>query len=351
MLVSVCRSLTDAPALLLIAAAVRSIEVNRERLAAGFLAAAGLVREASVVAAAAFGWPRRAAGRPPAKTLLLATIAVLPAVVWAAVVAAHFRTVKATSLGAPFTGLAAGLAHIHATARAAGVLAARNDILVVAAFLVQAGFLLFLLRRRPAHPWWRIAVAVTILVFLTDRDPWADLFSTVSRVTLPLTLAFNVLVPRSRGGLVLLLLGNLTVPLAPTVLAIVETDQGPRVQGIGCAFASGFHDAETDGTRSWRWTRGSATLRIENHRSASARATLEFDIDSPTDRTVSVQAGALEQTIALQPRRRVHVRFGPILAPPGSTVVRMTTGEPPWIEPGGDRRPLAFSVRDLRLAF
>jgi hypothetical protein len=350
MLVSVCRSLTDAPALLLIAAGVRSIEVNRARLAAGFLAAAGLVREASVVAAAAFGWPSRAAGRPPAKTLLLASIAVLPAAVWTVVVAAHFQTVKATSLGAPFTGLSAGLAHIGSTARTAGILAARNDVLVVAAFLVQAGLLVFLTRRRPAHPWWRVAVAVTILIFLTDRDPWADLFSTISRATLPLTLAFNVLVPRSRAGLVVLLAGNLTVPLAPSLLGIVETDPGARVEGIACVYASGFHKSETDGTRSWRWSRGSATLRIENHLSAAARATLEFDVDSATNRTVSVQAGALRQTVALEPRRRVHVRVGPILVPPGSAVVRITTSEPPWIEPGGDHRALAFSVGDLRLA-
>jgi hypothetical protein len=350
MLVSVCRSLTDAPALLLIAAGVRLIEVNRHRLAAGFLAAAGLVREASVVAAAAFGWPRRAAGQPPARTLLLASVAVLPAVVWAAVVAAHFRTVEATSLGAPFTGLAAGLAHIVSTTRTAGILAAHNDLLVVAAFLVQAGFVLSLIRRRPAHPWWRVAVAVTLLIFLTDRDPWADLFSTVSRATLPLTLAFNVLVPRSRAGLVLLLAGNLTVPLAPSLLGIVETDQGPRVEGIACVYASGFHKSETDGARSWRWARGSATLRIENHQAAAARVTLEFDIDSATKRTVTVRAGELQQTVALEPRRRVHLRVGPILVPPGSAVVRMTTSEPPWIEPAGDRRPLAFSVGDLRLA-
>jgi hypothetical protein len=63
-----------------------------------------------------------------------------------------------------------------------------------------------------------------------------------------------------------------------------------------------------------------------------------------------VQAGALRQTVALEPRRRVHVRVGPILVPPGSAVVRITTSEPPWIEPGGDHRALAFSVGDLRLA-
>jgi hypothetical protein len=44
---------------------------------------------------------------------------------------------------------------------------------------------------------------------------------------LPLTLAFNVLAPRTRGGLVLLLAGNLTVVFAPDVLTVVPiTGQG-----------------------------------------------------------------------------------------------------------------------------
>jgi hypothetical protein len=346
MLQSVSRSLTDGPALLLIAIGMRCLEINRHKIAAGILAAAGLVREASILAAAGIGWPNRAEPRQWGRPLLIGATCVLPAIVWTVIVGAHFQTVETTSLGAPFVGFVAGVRQIYATLRMEGLLAARNDILVVVALLVQAGFLI--VQRRPAQPWWRVGAAFALLLLFTNQDPWADPFSTVPRAILPLTLAFNILVPRTRLGLVVLVAGNLTVLSAPSALAIVQPERD-TADGITCDYASGFHGAESLGPRTWRWASGGASLRVHNPRPEAAPAAVELDMESVVDRTVTVQAGDSRLRVPLRAHRSVHVRFGPLHLPPGDTVVTLTTDQPPWIEPGPGGRPLTFSVAYLKV--
>ena len=345
MLQSMSRSLTDGPALLLIVVGMRCLELNRRWLAAGILGAAGLVREASILAAGGIDWPRRASARPWARALLTAAVCVLPALGWAVVVAVHFRTTETTSLGAPFGGFVAGLRHIPSTLRTGGVRAALNEILVVVALLVQVGTLI--VHRQPSQRWWRVGIAFALLMLFTNRDAWADPFSTVPRAILPLTIAFNILVPRSRLGLVALVAGNLTLLSAPSALAVVHTDSEPSVDGVVCEYASGFHDPETLGPRRWRWASGSATLRIHNSRPEDAAATLDLDLESVVNRTVTLQAGEVRHAVSLPPHRSLRVHFGPIVLPPGDTALALTTNEPPWIEPGDGGRPLTFSLQNL----
>ena len=347
MLQSVSRSLTDGPALLLVVIGVRCLEVNRRWLAAGVLGAAGLVREASVLAAAALEPPWRAAGRPWGRTLALGAVCVAPALVWSAVLAARFATVETTSLGAPFVGFVTGLRHIQSTLQAAGPRAARHDIYVVLALLVQVGFLV--VHRRPAQPWWRLGIAFALLMMITNRDPWADPFSTVPRAVLPLTVAFNVLVPRSRAGLALLVAGNLTVLSAPSALAIARGAPPTEAAGITCDYASGFHGAERLGPRQWRWASGPATLRVHNSRPEAVRAALELDLESVVDRTVTGQARGAQRVVPLRAHRAAHLRLEPLDSPAGDTTVTLTTDQPPWLEPGPDGRPLTFSVQYLRM--
>jgi hypothetical protein len=347
MLQSVSRSLTDGPALLLVVIGVRCLEVNRRWLGAGVLGAAGLVREASILAVAGLEPPWRAAGRPWARTLALGAVCVAPAVAWSAVLAARFATVETTSLGAPFVGFVAGLRHIQSTLHAAGPRAARHDIFVVVALLVQVGFLI--VHRRPSLPWWRIGIAFALLLAFTNRDPWADPFSTVPRAILPLTVAFNILVPRTRAGLALLVIGNLTVLSAPSALAIVRGAPPTEVAGVTCDYAAGFHGAERLGPRQWRWASGPATLRVHNSRPDTVRASLELDLESVVDRTVTVQARAAQQVAPLRAHRTAHLRLGPLDWPAGDTTVTLTTDQPPWTEPGPNGRPLAFSVQYLRM--
>jgi hypothetical protein len=225
--------------------------------------------------------------------------------------------------------------------------AARNDLFVMIAITVQIAFLI--LRRRPRDPWWRIGAAYGVLLLLTNPVIWADSFTAVPRAMLPLTFAFNTLVPRSRLGIALLVAGNLTVVTAPAAFAVASPERDSLAPAIAAEYVSGFHGAETLGTRKWRWASGSARLRLHNSGTTPMHASLRFNMESVTDRAVTVEAVEVRQMIRLQGRSRLHVTIGPLLIPPGRTTIKLNTNEAPWVELGHGGRPLTFSLENLAI--
>jgi len=230
--------------------------------------------------------------------------------------------------------------------RGRGLLAAKEDLFVVVATVVQVAFLLS--RRRPG-PWWRVGAAFAVLAFFLGWGFWDDALSGVPRTLLPLALAFNVLAPRTRRGLALLLAGNLTVLSAATVLDVVPCSSDNLPEGVTAEFGAGFYALERSWRRSWRWSSGPASLRLHNPNAEPRRATLEGELISETDRSVTIAAPGARQVVTLPAHRRVSLRFGPFPLPPGDTTVTFDTAEPPWPEPGPGGRALAFSLRQMRL--
>jgi hypothetical protein len=348
MLVSVARSLTDGPALLLIATGVRCIELNRRWLAAVVLGAAGLVRETSVIAAGSFVPPLEGGSRRAwHQALLAASVCVLPTVLWIAVLSATSRTITTGALAPPALGMLEECHRICAMLRAGQLLRAKDDVCVVVAVVVQVAFLLA--RPRPTSAWWRVGAGFAVLAFFLGWGFWEDALCGVPRTLLPLTLAFNVLVPRTRMGLPLLLAGNLTVLSASSVLAVMPSEETTFVEGITADYASGWHDPEHSWRRSWRWASGSAVLTLHNPGTASVWVDIDFELLSQTDRIVSMHAGALRRDFQIGARRRSRATFGPVELPPGDSAIACDTTEAPWIEPGPGGRPLTFSMENLRL--
>lgn len=349
MLVSVTRSLTDGVALLFIAAGARCLEVHRRWLAAGMLGAAGLVREMSVMAAAAvLPWtrPREAWTRD----VLAAAACILPAGVWFIVVSIHYGAMSRGGLGAigmPLVPL------LHECARLVSTLVqthhfARHEAFVVVTVLVQVGFVLG--RPQPRQVWWRIGAPLAVLALFLGGKGWEDPVSAIPRTLLPLTLAFNVLVPRTPRALVLLVAGNLTVFSATTVLDSAPiSEQTTFADGIHCEYVSGWYAMEQLGRRTWRWAAGSAALRFHNPLPSSRRAQVDLDLLTQTPRTVTLHIADARQTVSLQPLHPVRVHFGPFELPPGDTSLVFETTETPWVEPGAHGRPLSFRVQNLRL--
>jgi hypothetical protein len=78
------------------------------------------------------------------------------------------------------------------------------------------------------------------------------------------------------------------------------------------------------------------------------RVTLEFELGSVTDRTVTVRAPAGSPSFVLTGGPgRLPVRVGPFRLPPGETAIDLTSAEPAWLEPWDDGRALAFAAYDL----
>jgi hypothetical protein len=357
MMVSVTRSLTDGPALLVIAIGARLVERNRRAIGAAILGAAGLVRETSVLCAAAFApmtttttaperraWPR---------AMVAAILCVGPTFVWSALLSRHYASSVGTrNFDLPLVSFARKVGEVWRTWRNSGFnLEARTNLWAVVALGTQTAFLL--LRPRLELVWWRIGAAFAVLGICLGWSVWEGSPSAAPRALLPLTLAFNLLAPRSRRGLLLLLAGNLTVLSAPDIVRSVPSEQSFFRAGVTCRYQAGWHGAEALGRRTWRWASGPASLTIENPTPSPLVATLDFGIASVTARTVTVQAPpeaqAPERSLWLAPQRRIAQRYGPIVLHPGATTLRFDSPEAPWIEPRSGGRALTFSIHDLYL--
>jgi hypothetical protein len=211
------------------------------------------------------------------------------------------------------------------------------------AIATQGGFMLA--RPRPRQPWWLIGIAFALLAICLGPPVWEGFPSSSSRVVLPLTLAFNVLVPRTRAGLALLLAGNLTVLSAATVFASPARVPETVAAGVSVSYSNGWYDRETADGHRWRWAAGTARLRVRNAGAAGRPSTLELEVGSVTARTVVIRVGGAERAIVVSPEQPARVRLGPIPLAVGTTLVEFATDAPPWPEPGG--RKLGYSVRDL----
>lgn len=350
MLTTVTHCLTDGPTLLLIACGVRCIEVNRRWLAAAALGAAGLARETSVLAVTTLvpSWRLR---RLPLADLASCGACVLPIVLWQVALSAHYGGISKGGLGAigaPFAGWIYKCEDVFAVTRERGFLAAADEFYVLVAVLVQVGFVLF--RPRPRDVWWRLGAGFAVLAVLIGPASWRDAITGVPRTLLPLTLAFNVLVPRSRQGVALLLAGNMTLLSAPDLLqGPIPTEQTTFFDGITCDYKSGWYDAEHLGRRTWRWASASATMIFHNPLAEVRQISIDFELTSPAARTVTISTTDTTRTFALQQNHRVRIHFGPLRLSPGDTLLAFDTPEAPWTPPVAPGRGLTFSVQNLRV--
>ena len=348
LLLSVTRSLSDGPSLLLIAAGVRAVEQRRPWLAAILLGTAGLARETSVLAAPALlpGGLRVEGRRAWMLAAARIAICVLPAGVWMAVLRAHFGYAGGgQNFAPPLFGFAGKLGEVHDTWRTGGFAIARDEFLAVVALAVQVGLVLG--RPRPREPWWAAGAPFALFAFLLGDAVWEGNLGAATRVLLPVTLAFNVLAPRTRRGLILLLVGNLTVLSATHAMRPMQRSVEPVFAGgVTVRYPENWYPREINGPHNFRWASGSAEMKLQNP-GAPRAVRIDFALRSVSARTVVIRVGDLERSVAVPgdvvtPVHLEHVTLGE-----GTTLVRFSTEEPPWLEPGTAKRKLSFSVHDL----
>jgi hypothetical protein len=196
---SVRMSLLDGPSLLLIACAVAAAERGRVWLTAIVLSVAALGRETNLLALLAF--PRPRGWRPCLRLAAAITVAVLPLALWQDYVWSIYRG-SSLSAGSehvvmPFVAYfdkwrstAAGIA-LDGLISPAGV-----TLPVLVALTVQAVFIAW--TRDLTQPWWRIAAAWAVLMFIVDPSVWDGYPGAITRIVLPLKFGFNVLLARRK---------------------------------------------------------------------------------------------------------------------------------------------------------
>ena len=214
LIMSVRFALTEGPALLLLALAVAAMERGRPWLASGLAALVGLGRETNLVSGLLLldRVPRR--WRDALSLAARGLVAVLPFAAWFLYVRWVFPPLPvsdAANFAPPFSGYLSKWSVTVGQLQAAGWWGswARFNLAALISVTVQAGFLLS--RREWASPWWRAGVVYCALMPLLSYPVWEGDPGAVMRVVLPMSVAFNVLVVRSRWFWPLVVLGNLTV--------------------------------------------------------------------------------------------------------------------------------------------
>jgi hypothetical protein len=364
----VCQSLrhalVDGPSLLLICAGVWAVETNRRWLATGVFAVSGLARETNLLAAAALVRPAERNWGHARELLVRALVIGTPLALWLAYIHWAVGPGMDTGLRNFNAPLLSYVTHWRHTIAAFAQAPASNpwpriNLLVMIALTVQFGFLV--LRPRWEDAWWRVGVCFAGLMVVLGTAVWEGYPGAAPRVLLPMQMAFNVLVPRTKRWLPLLLLGNLSILGAPEFLqpppglGYQLTGATTATNGTASAqvtFDAGWYSTERRNDRYWRWARGDAGFTIRNPHATPATVALSFWVDGIDQRTVTIRAGDRVLWAGEITTKGVHISEEAFTLPPGDTVITLRSEQPPkLVGSGTEERPLAFSLRNLAVRF
>jgi hypothetical protein len=350
---SVRLALTDLPALVIVAAAVLAAEEWRGRLAVALLGVAGVARETALVAVAGLCKPPWWSVKNVARLVLV----VAPLAAWLGYV--RWRAGPADAGWGNFTWPLVGLAEKWRAVVIAAVAhedrpLAWTTLLATLGLTVQASF--FVVRRDPGQRWWRLGAAYTVLALCLGTAVWEGFPGAATRVLLPLTLAFNIVVQRTRAPLGWLLAGNLTVfsgllalrdvPHDPTEMAAIRTNGVAGIAHVG----AGWHGREQAGRHVWAWTARGGTIVLETWpKSQPVNVALTFGLRSLAPCNVRVRQDGREVGRFTAGPQLITEHL-PLTISGGRAQIEFVTDASPLPEntsPGA--RPLAFALYDLRL--
>lgn len=209
LMASMRRALPDGPGMLLLAVGVAAVEQNRRGVTVGVLGLAGLARETTLLAAPILA-PAQASARMKTTLVLQGLLVLTPLLLWLG----YLSYVGLPPGGAGYRNFAAPLAGYldkwFTTLRTLGAegwdSSARFSLLGLISLTTQA--LVLFWQREWRTPWWRMGVAYAGLMFVLGPAVWEGDPGAVTRVVLPMTVAFNVLLCRSRLFWPLWVLGN-----------------------------------------------------------------------------------------------------------------------------------------------
>lgn len=360
---SVRGSLVDGPSLLLIAIGMMLLEKGRPWWSAAVLGIAGLGKETNVLAASVLlpaNWRDRAGWRAAVARGLLVAAPLAGWLICLKLWLGNGGDLGARNFAWPFVG------YIHKWQETVQMLARSGNhtigwlgLMVVVAMTVQ--WLFFALRPRWHDHWWRLGASFSLLMVVLGDAVWEGYPGAASRVLLPMTLAFNIALPRGRRWWPILILGNLLIwPSADTLVPPGREDNrvlGPhelRVASNGDQLevrftASEWYGLERSRFDYWRWSRGPATIVLHNPHAFPVTVDATFKIKSSDPRNVTLRVGDHVLWHGATAQTMIDVALPHIALAPGDTVWNFDTDRPAATPPNGDLRKVAFRVCDLQL--
>ncbi len=218
--VSVTSALPDGPSMLLLALSVLAIERGRAQRAAGLVGLAGLAKDINLLWSAVLIVPDGLKRYGWRDLCVWGGLVGGPMSVWMLylLVGDHefgnFAGLR--NFGAPFTGYAEKWSVTLAELRGGTWDSfTRANLYTMIGFTTQAAVLLVV--RDWRNPWWRAGAGSVVLMTFLGPAVWEGSPGASTRVLLPMTFAFNAVLPRNYSFWPLFFLGNLSV------LAALET--------------------------------------------------------------------------------------------------------------------------------
>ncbi len=358
-LTSVRYALTDLPALLLLALALWRIEKHPPGFgAAGLMAAATLARETAVLAGAALlpgdSWKQR---------ILRGLLLVGPMVLWLTyvrlTVGPEIDSIR--NFDWPFATWLSK-ARLIANGFASPGPAGRYVWLDAACFVgLTVQLLFFVLRPRWRESAWQLGIGYVLLCVVLGWPTFEGFPGAYTRILLPLHLAFNRLVPATRRGLAILLLGNLSVFAGIDVLSSggkIDHEYTNAVFDRTAYIATegdGWFGIEQNPNHRWSWTSGEGTLHLRRfypgQQPPAATGFLRIKLVGfiPAEVTIRHDEQVLWQGEAPTQGRFVAIPLTALTFDEHETaVLTLSSPTPPVPEaPNPDARPLCFAVFDL----
>jgi hypothetical protein len=229
LMVSVRMALLDGPSVLLIALAVAASERGRPWLATAVLAVSGLARETNLITGIGLPWPSGWRGWIRIGTS--AILILIPLLVWLDYLRSVYWTTSpladVNQFAWPLVGYAGKWQATWRDVAANGPLSAAGWTLATLVALTAQSVAVAAWYRRWREPWWRVAAVSAILMLVLHTIVWEGYPGAVTRVVLPLTFGFNVLLARlERGFWAWYLLGNLHLIAGMQAMSI------PRLFGL-----------------------------------------------------------------------------------------------------------------------
>ncbi len=347
-------ALLDGPAMTMIALAVLLAEWNKPWMSALVLGLAGIGKETSILASSLFGLPKNFEPRQILSLALKLSLVVLPLAGWLFYLSLLDTTPNARALGSnrnfswPLIGWWTAIQGLHAK-----ILAGQNLklSLTTGAFLlalpVQAVALLAM--RRPSSFWWRVGSVYAVFSFFIGYATWEGLVGSAARLCMPVTVAFNILAPRTFKWLIILAVGNLTTVLG--IHAMIQNGPPPQYRASASrssllsdmTWKSGWYEYEYNLRNYWRWSGGDAAIRIFNRETEVIQAVLRFK-----SRSVAPMEIEISNDEGLVQRFEANLRYGQktevnLSLKPGDNFLFFRPSIPVLQVPG-DNRPLSFML-------
>ena len=222
--VSVVRALPDGPSLLLLCLAVLAVERARTGLAAALAGLAGLAKETNLTWSTVLLAPsdlRTHGWRSLCRhgVLVLAPLASWMSYVW--LMDYTLTNMAGTrNFAAPLNGYVTTWGLTLSEIRQGTSPWPWLKAFTLVGLATQALGLVLLRNRNDA--WWRAGIASCVLMVFLGPAVWAGHPTAATRVLLPMTVAFNALLPRGRWFWPLFVLGNLSIVHGLAELGLID---------------------------------------------------------------------------------------------------------------------------------